>query len=284
MKICKHICFFYEESRIPYISRIIEEASKYPYQTDIFIHSNKIFPLTQFPKSQNVHLIGHDFTNSDPFLLPWKVRDLMKTQKDAYDIFIYVEDDVLIPVNAIKYWEKYNSKLYPNKLNVGFVRIEVDSVGKEFSTDIQLQLPLILIYDNEIYCVNDGNPYTAFWIYGKEEFSEFVKSPYYDLPDIEGKDVKGVHIRGYCIREAAAIGLHGILDSSCLWYKHTVIPIHSKTLDPDCRVYHLPNNYVNNPNTFFATLRFDEIVAFSEKDIVDREENLIRKRIRLQLK
>jgi hypothetical protein len=264
---------------------MIEEASKYPYETDIFIHTNKIFPLTQFPKydTVTVHLIGHDFTNSDPFLLPWKTRDLMKTQKDAYDIFIYVEDDILIPVNAILYWEKYNKKLYPNKLNVGFFRIEIDSMGEEFVTDIKIQLPNLLKYDNELYCINDSNPYTAFWIYGKQEFSEFVNSLYYNLPDIHGKDPKNVQIRGYYIREAAAIGLHGIYDPTTLWYIHTVIPIISNTVHPDCRVYHMPNNYVTNPYNVHGTIRFNEIVPFSEKDILNFEQLMNRKRIRLQL-
>ena len=285
MKLCKHICFFYQESRIQYVSRMIEEASKYPYPTDVFIHTNKIFPLTHFPKydTVTVHLIGHDFTNSNPFLLPWRTRDLMKTQKNAYDIFIYVEDDILIPVNAILYWEKYNKILYPNKLNVGFFRIEVDSIGEEFVTDLQSQLSTMIVLNNELYCINNGNPYTAFWIYGKEEFSEFVNSPIYNLPDLQGKDVRGVKIRGYYIREAAAIGLHGIYDPSSIWYMHTIIPMISNTIHPDCRVYHMPNNYVTNPNTTHGSIRFDEIIPFSEKDVLNYEYVINRKRSRIHL-
>ena len=300
MKISKHICFFYQESRIPYISGMINEASKYPYPTDIFIHTTKIFPLTQFTKHDTVtvHLIGHDFTDSDPFLLPWKVRDLMKTQKDAYDIFIYVEDDILIPANAIKYWEIYNKKLSPNKLNIGFVRIEVDSIGEEFISDfhnehcLPAQVTSILQYKDEVYAINNINTYTAFWIYNKEEFSDFIKSPYYDLVIPEGRkptearearEARETMIRGYHIREAAAIGLHGIRDPLNQWYIHTLIPIVSNQLHPDSRVYHIPNTYVKDPHCFFATIRFDEAIAFNSEQVCNPQYVYNRKISRLQI-
>jgi hypothetical protein len=168
-------------------------------------------------------------------------------------------------------------------MNVGFFRIEVDSIGEEFLTDLQLQLTVMLVRDNKLYCVNDGNTYTAFWIYGKEEFSQFVNSPIYNLPDLEGKDVRGVQVRGYYIREAAAIGLHGIYDASSTWYITTLIPMISNKLDPDCRVYHMPNNYVTKPYSSHATIRFDEIIPLTEQEILHAGDIMNRKHSRLQL-
>jgi hypothetical protein len=45
----------------------------------------------------------------------------------------------------------------------------------------------------------------------------------------------------------------------------------------------MPNNYVTNPYNVHGTIRFNEIVPFSEKDILNFEQLMNRKRIRLQL-
>ena len=100
------------------------------------------------------------------------------------------------------------------------------------------------------YCVNNKNPYCAFWIYNKNEFGKFVNSKYYNINNI----------LQYDIREKSAIGLHG---TQTQWYKNTLIPIINNKLIEDCRIYHMPNNYVLNKNTRFATIKFDEACDFA---------------------
>ena len=72
-----------------------------------------------------LNIIYHDLTNINPFYLTWKCRDLLKQQKDDYDIFMYIEDDILVPCNAIKYWLKYNKDLIDIQYNLGFIKVEV---------------------------------------------------------------------------------------------------------------------------------------------------------------
>jgi hypothetical protein len=105
MKISKHICFYYLENRIEYVNKIIQETNNYKYSTDIFIHTNKDFSLDILCKYENgsINIVCHDLTNIHPFYLTWKFRDLLKSQKDDYDIFMYVEDDMLVPNKALEY-------------------------------------------------------------------------------------------------------------------------------------------------------------------------------------
>jgi hypothetical protein len=132
--------------------------------------------------------------------------------------------------------------------NLGFVRIEVennieyitDLAGEQFDTRIEL--------DNSIFCVNNKNPYCAFWIYNKNEFNNFVNSNHYDINNINSN---------YGIRERSAIGLHGV---DTIWYKGTVIPIVDNKLIDECRIYHMPNNYVGNKHPSFATIKFVEAI------------------------
>lgn len=253
MKIVKHITFFYLENRIICINNIIDATNQYEFITDIYIHTNnKDLKKDIFNKytNGNITILYHDLTNIDPCYLSWKCRDLLKKQKDDYDIFIYIEDDILVPYKAIKYWLKYSPELISLNYNLGFLRIEFDQNNTEFITDLHgEQFDTIVNLNNSNYCVNNKNPYCAFWIYTKEEFNKFVNSKYYDCVNIEGY--------GNDYRVQSAIGLHG---KKVDWYKSTLIPVINNKLLEDCKIYHMPNNYVYNNYTLFATIKFDDCI------------------------
>ena len=248
MKISKHISFYFLKNRIIYINNIIDETNKYEYTTDIFIHTNSIdLQEGMFNNYTNgyIKIIYHDLANINPFYLTWKCRELLQKQQDEYDIFIYIEDDILVPYKAIKYWLEYNEKLIEMNYNLGFVRIEVEN-NIEYITDLYGEkFDNIINLNEKKYCVNNKNPYCAFWIYNKSEFNKFVNSKYYNINNISG----------YKIREQSAIGLHGLNTD---WYKNTLIPIINNKLIEECKIYHMQNNYVLDKNTAFATIKFDE--------------------------
>jgi len=250
MKITKHISFYFLIDRVIYINNIIDETNKYEYTTDIFIHTNFIdLKKEMFNNYTNgyIKIIYHDLSNINPFYLTWKCRELLYEQRNEYDIFIYIEDDILVPYKAIKYWLKYNKKLIEMNYNLGFVRIEVEN-NIEYITDLKNEFFDTIINLNETkYCVNNKNPYCAFWIYNKNEFNNFVNSTYYNINNI----------LGYNIREQSAIGLHGVQTD---YYKNTLISIVNNKLIEECKIYHMPNNYVLDKYTPWATIKFDEAV------------------------
>ena len=249
MKITKHISFYFVMDRIIYINNIIDETNKYEHRTDIFIHTNNIDleegMLNNYTNGY-IKIIYHDLSNIHPFYLTWKCRDLLQEQQHDYDIFIYIEDDMLVPYKAIKYWLEYNESLIEMSYNVGFVRIEVNN-NVEYITDLTIKLRNTINLNEKLYCINNQNPYCAFWIYNKNEFNKFVNSKYYD---INNNSIYG-------IREASAFGLHG-LDTD--WYRNTLIPVINNKLIEECKIYHMPNNYANDSNTQFAKLKFDDVL------------------------
>lgn len=249
-KISIHICFFYIESRLEYISRILEETNHYPYRANIFIHTNvKELPaeiLLQYTNG-NVSTVYHNLEGENPYYLAWKCRPLLLKQRDYYDIFMYIEDDILVPRKAIEYWENNHSELVELRYNLGFLRIETDSEGREFVTDLRNNLSTIQEINGKSYCINDENPYCAFWIYDKDEFRRWTEVTKYYVDTVYG----------YEIREASAIGLHEKFGN---WYKETVIPIdENKQLDPDCRIYHMPNNYIGSGQ--WARIPFTDVIS-----------------------
>ena len=239
MKICYHLTFYYDETRLKYINLILNEINNYQYVTDVFIHCNTNFQLDKIIKYSNgkIYIVTHNLNQENPFFLTWKHRDLMKKQLNFYDVFIYTEDDILIPKSALNYWQKYNEILNDNNYNLGFLRIEkVNSI--EYTTDIYYKyfFKKKEQINNQLYLINDINPYCAMWIYNKKTFSEFVNSKYWNISNTP--NIKKI----YGIRESAAIGLHGKGNN---WFKNTVIPFKNYELDEDCKIFHLPCNYYN---------------------------------------
>lgn len=253
MKITTHISFFYIEERIKYVNQIIDETNQYTHPTDVFIHTNKQdLTLEVFHEYTNgkLQIVYHDLSNIHPYYLTWKCRDLLRQQRNDYDIFMYIEDDILVPNKAIEYWLQYHELMVKEKYNLGFVRIEVKD-GIEYITDLYRdQFDMIMDFHNIKCCVNRKAVYCAFWIYDKAEFGRFVDSKYFDCSQIPG----------YEIREKSAIGLHG---GENYWYRGTLIPMKGSKLVEDCRVYHLPNNYVNDEKSHYATIPFEEAMKQS---------------------
>jgi len=248
MKITKHITFFYIQERMYCINNIIDETNTYEIPTDLFIHTNNTnLSKNSFNEYNNgsINIIYHDLSNCNPYFLCWMHRDLIKSQIDDYDIFIYIEDDMLVPYKAIKYWLLYNEELIEMNYNLGFVRIECEN-DVEYIVDLPgVQLDTSITLHDKKYCVNNKNPYCAFWIYNKSEFSRFINSNFYNVSNIPVYDE----------RAACAIGLHGI---SNYWYNGTVIPIIDNKLTDECKIYHMTNNYVACATMNFSTIKFED--------------------------
>ena len=63
------------------------------------------------------------FKNNNAQYLTWKCRSLLEKQIEDYDIFIYLEDDILLYKETLDYWLKYKDLFIKHKCNVGFMRV-----------------------------------------------------------------------------------------------------------------------------------------------------------------
>lgn len=245
IKIAKHISFFLSDStidRVKYLNAILVEIDNYDCSLiDVFIHVNNDYPLDNIKLLENkrgeVKIVCHNLSNTHPHYLTWKCRKLLKEQREDYDIFMYIEDDILVPCTAIEYWISYKNDALKNNNNLGFIRTEVDKYGNEYAVDVNEKLKS----NDGLFVNNNVNPYCGFWIYDKLEFNRFVNSHYYDIANIEG----------YKIREKSAIGLHGI--HSC-WYNNTIIPLINNKVVQACKIYHLSNNYTNDKSILVSDI------------------------------
>jgi len=262
IKATAHITFFYDENRFKYLDKAIEYIKDHPYHTDIYIHTNQYFRHKVFP---DLNIIVHELPEN-PFYLTWKCRPIIEKQKDNYDIFMYLEDDIGIPKKAIEYWLKYKDECLRSGMNLGFLRVERNTAdglfyvsdfkkklektirsgmnlgflrverniadGLFYVSDFKKKLKKTITIDGMSYIINNINPYVAFWIYDKKEFNRFIQSKEWKF-----------NFKGYSIRASSAIGWNSPKSKR---YKHTVIPLINNSIIDDCKVYHLPNNYIGH--------------------------------------
>ena len=260
MNACKHITFFNTPLRIPFLSEIIAEANSYPCQTDIFIHTNESFPLDDNSYNNGtVKVVVHNLGNLDPFYLSWKCRELIKTQQNEYDIFIYTEDDIRIPAAALSYWLHYTAILSPLNFNLGFVRVEENS-GTEYCVDLTAPINSYLFLKEECFYLNHNNTYCGCWIYSQKEVKRFIERERFKLFNTRVDTPRRLHFS----RELSAIGQHDMIDRR---FSATLIPgrlevspqgslrslVHS-----DSRVYHLSKNYSSETETPWGVLPFKD--------------------------
>ena len=258
MRITKHITFFNSPKiryRYNHINRIIKEACSYQCEIDIYIHTNENILPHYLTKNTNgkIQVIVHDFTNGNPLYLTWGCRSFLKAQKDDYDVFIYIEDDMLIPWSALQYWLQHKDDLIKHRFNLGFLRIETDINNNEYVVDVTRKLNTnnTVVINGKNYVINNVNPYVASWIYDRNEFEVFLNSPFYN---------GNGNIPNYDIQAASAIGLHG---NGMNRYKNTIIPFDydTKQLHPGCRIYHIDNVYLyKHDECQSSTILFKDIL------------------------
>jgi hypothetical protein len=277
MDIAVHITFYYIDSRLQYINKILKNLSAIPHNIETFIYSNKKVDLHSTFENMEVKVIQFNFLNNkrreksiyryipfipkryvDPLYLTWKNRKYVKRLIDQYDIQIYLEDDIGFTNKTFEYWLNYKDTCINNDYTLGFLRFEVDKDNNRlFCTDLPKTPKKIINIENQLFLLNDINPYCGFWIYDKKELKKFTRSKEWRFK-----------FKEYGIREKAAIGWHGV---NMKRYKGTVIPLqvlqnNTYVIHDDCKIHHFPNNYIGH--TVLCTVEFPIQLKVTTENII----------------
>ena len=110
---------------------------------------------------------------------------------------------------------------------------------------------------NKKYAVLE-NPNSSTWIYDKNEFSKFVKTPFYNF----NWKIKEFGSHNFD-REMAAVGWHGRDISKGFdmgRYIATIIPLEKNKLDTNSFINHLSNKYSKNPSGLFGSIKIKDLL------------------------
>jgi hypothetical protein len=266
MKACVHIAYYFKEKRLSYLDKMLKEYCQFPCEVDIYIHTNVELSDERWSFYENgkVNIVVHDFSNDDPMFLTWKCRELLPSQIDAYDIFMYAEDDVFVPKEAFQYWLENKDIAIAENYNLGFFRIQVDkTVEDEYISDAQeawFDRNIVQIGEKK-FLVNKFS-YCAFWVYDKNEMLKFLNSSWFSLDSVKKNYNSQMYTVG--IREVSAWGLHlkhPYFPVAINHYKDTVFLLdENEKLDKGCRVYHIDEVYHHNPGGSFIVAKFSDCI------------------------
>ncbi len=250
MNICVNITYFQNENTSnKHLKQVIEALQSFNENVSIFIHTNINYDTCY----NNVFSIVHDIKNIHPYFLTWKHRHFLLTHTKQYDVYLYLEDDILFQEYNLQYWCEYNSILKPNQNTVGFIRIETDAQNEEYVIDVpchNVKYKKNIQFAQHIQAINQHTflkqrySYCALWLLDNQSFNTFKNSEYFTIFNnntniINTLDDAMCNKHYKFIRECAAHGDKHIFSKPCL------LPLKQGVVDVRSKVYHLSKKYTN---------------------------------------
>lgn len=261
-RLLARVAFHFKGSRLKYLIRTIDQIRELPFSEIV------IFVDTNSTKTEsNLRAAGctaADFVSvhdslPHPFLLTWTHRKAMLSSLREFDFFLYCEDDIFIPTQAILRWNRTRMDLLGTQFLAGFVRVELDRNNHFVASDYSLPVgkDCVTRIRDQNY-IHTPFPYHAFWLYDQATMLKFVDSETY-LSGVFDRDTMlkfanpNAHIETQVefIRETAAFGFALQKDASGnvewmdkRYQSKVLIPLTDDGRpDPRCFVQHLAATY-----------------------------------------
>ena len=169
--------------RLKVLEKVISEYEKYENPLDILIITNSIegkeFIKNNFDKRVK-YINTPEINLIDDLFLPYASIDIMSKYKNEYDIFIYAEDDMIIPCSTYVNWLKYYDFLWRNGYVQYFYRVNIDNKLEDSKVPEELNGKILEKYQIEIEGLKFGRlsrPYAGCWILNKEQFDLYLNNP-----------------------------------------------------------------------------------------------------------
>lgn len=214
----------YGQKNDRYLDCVLSEYRRMSYRIDIVVLSNLVKNL-----GPEVEVIpGLPSKNSHS--LPFGHKKLFASRKDAYDLFIYTEDDILITQRNIDAFLRATNILPPQEV-AGFFRWEQRPDGTKFYPDAHLYfrwLPgSVKVIDGHTFA-HFTNDHSGCFALTRGQLAEAIRSGGFLVPPHEHK---------YSLLETAATDPY----TQC-GFRKVICVSHFE----DFLVHHLPNKYVGS--------------------------------------
>ncbi|MFV2056325.1 MAG: hypothetical protein ACC707_07635 [Thiohalomonadales bacterium] len=177
-----HIAFHFNKKRLQFLEGVISTICEYPFkQIDLVIDTNdRKFQHAALALNVPAHVDIRVSVHTDlkhPFLLTWAHRENIAEQKNNYDYYMYVEDDIAVSNEALRHWRLDSILLSTHDKIRGFLRSEVDVDKNVMSTDFMkpVRCREMIKIDGKSY-LRPKNPYQGFWVYSNKQLELFMSS------------------------------------------------------------------------------------------------------------
>lgn len=250
-----HVAFHFAPNRLKYLFETVRALEELPFRDiDIVIDTNtevtRLRTQTFFTRRPVRYAVWRDL--EDPFKLTWMHRKGMAAAAGAYDTYLYVEDDIIIPPTTAAHWLERQAELAGVDAFPGFVRVEEDRAGQLMLSDFQAD-----VHRDETVTVNGRRyldtpyPYQACWIASAAQLDWFMAQKSWD----EGCTYPDFFMErdGYLgVRECVAYGFTFDEVPAGRRSRALVALGPDGGISPEAIVFHAPCNYARSryPNSF----------------------------------
>ncbi len=277
-KVMVCITFHYDTGRLGYLSRVLKSLSQFMVER---MHIVIITNTTNFEEVKMISQLSHAYNGGPvacevrifphlphPFMLTWSHKQVLAETFSApdnpYDYFVYLEDDIQFSFQNFCYFLDYREALRPTGLLPSFLRVEysrdlVSMVSSDCCGE-PYRVPLAkTVRVGDLVFANAGNPYNAMYVLDRELAAEYMASVSFDV-------AASVNITDWCLRERAAMGLtFERIPPDFTWRYVVPISLESRLNPSFCWIYHLPNNYAENPHVTTGTIRMDSLFQLEDE-------------------
>lgn len=195
----------------------------------------------------------------DPLHLPNVHRHLMQARSSEFELFLYVEDDVLIPLRALSAFVAAQGELWERGWTYAWVRAELWRADNATAVSVDniepVQDPRVWRTPSGALYAEPWSPYAAAYALTRGQLEAMVRDAsrvWYDgfppfLPR-ERVAIGWAYARTGSTADPAPYGAVG-------WRARALVPITPNgTVHPDALVWHLPQKYAVHAPLFFKDL------------------------------
>jgi hypothetical protein len=248
-----HIAFHFVPHRWQYLEKVLAGLAEFEIERVVVVIDSNTNDVSErlvalsLSKHCNVRVDVHA-NLAHPFDLTWAHRKHMAGALESFDYFMYLEDDIYVPWRTFDAWLRRSESVRKRGFIHGFLRIEFDLAGHAVSSDWRrpVKRPATVEIDGVKY-IRPESFYQACWVYSRATMQRFVRT---------GAWQRGFHpwsslIRGYrhsgaanYTREFSACGMACAAPGR----PRVLLPVDDNgQIQSDAWVYHLPNNYAQDP-------------------------------------
>lgn len=282
MKLLVHITFFYHESELVYLKKIIQSYEQFKCGVDIQVNTNKNFSRDFIDNYNNgkitikkLNLGLYKFLNNRNYFYTWiSYKQLIKTKK-KYDYYIYSEHDIELSFESFEFYRVEKLRL-DQKYNIGFIRTE-SSNEELYCVDVKDKKLKSLNLNNDQIYVKTNFLYSGLWILQASDFEKFVDKKESNLKYlfIKNKRIsdklqkfsknKTLLFLAYCYKNKMGYGIrelpaHGPNYHFTNLFDEVLIPIDKNEISSKSLIKHLPNKYVKGNNSGISEFKFKELI------------------------
>ncbi|MGX7874082.1 hypothetical protein ACVDG5_016200 [Mesorhizobium sp. ORM6] len=265
------ITFHFDRNRLGYLAEVLRSLAEYPVTAmDVIIITNTLNKdelgllnrLCRETLTRNGHVVRSHGDLTDRWDLTWCHKSIIASEfvqenHGRYTHFIYLESDIRLSFLNFCYFVEFREALRGLGLLPSFIRVEYSTaLGGFTSSDVfwPVYVPVqshVLLGDMAL--VNMPNPYNPLFILDLELGAEYVQSPSFD------RQASGT-VCPWGAAERAAMGLC-LENVPAPFQSRYVMPIYRKTdtVPAFAWIWHMPNNYADNPRSALGKVRMDRM-------------------------